>query len=246
MDDWYNLYPGIKGIFIDTVNHDNICYVANMYNYIKSKDSQALVVLNLGTRDPSPALMPYGDILITAEATADEYQNDPWLVPTEAWETDPENSPKIMHIVHDIQDQAQYEQVRDLTRARNAGWVYLTSQVETPATPGSPYNQLSIFSGNYTSDLVSAGGPTTPVIGGMATLPSGCTDAFSLDNETSIEDGVDSDSNNSSDGDSSSDDTLKAPNTGAEPQNNLTNVAFGVFSLIGTVALAVVYRLKLR
>ena len=52
IDDWYQMYPGIKGIFIDLIQDgtpEDVCYVAGLYNHVKNNHPNDLVVSNPGT-----------------------------------------------------------------------------------------------------------------------------------------------------------------------------------------------------
>ena len=80
IDNFVNFYgrENIAGYFIDEVNTENnpatIAYMANIYNYIKTKYPGMLVLANngWGVRD---AIAPYADVWMLQEVSADEYIN---------------------------------------------------------------------------------------------------------------------------------------------------------------------------
>lgn len=182
IDAWYQFYPGIQGIMFDETESnsspDQACYIANIYNYMKVKHPGSLVAHNPGTRMRNERLVPYGDLFMVAEARADDYINDPYFNldhPTaSSFEKDPANANKIWHVVHTSGGSAQQDQVMALAKQRNAGWVFVTNDVEPNPYDGFP-GQFDDFI-NKTSAM-----PQTTVANGQPVpLMNGCNDVFNL------------------------------------------------------------------
>ncbi|WP_457568981.1 spherulation-specific family 4 protein [Desulfurobacterium sp.] len=76
IDTWLELYPGIKGFFIDEVTNDNdtydIDYYRAVYSYIKSKGNY-FVVLNPGTRPPDD-YFSFADNVVVLENSYDVFK----------------------------------------------------------------------------------------------------------------------------------------------------------------------------
>lgn len=186
IDRWYQLYPGIKGMFFDETHNESnpvqTCYIANLYNYMKVKHPGSIVVHNPGTRLRNESIVPYGDVFMVAETSASEYINNPYLdmnhPDAQPFEKDPANAPKIWHAVHDITSVAEQDQVLELAKQRNAGWVYFTSDSLTTGD-SNPYNNLSVYFTEFVNKA-SAMPPTTLQIGTPVPLPAGCDDVFKL------------------------------------------------------------------
>ncbi len=186
IDRWYQMYPGISGMFFDeTDNHNDAaktCYIANISNYIKVKHPGAIVVHNPGTRMYDDNILPYGDVFMTVEAMADDYINDPYYSTNHEdardFEKNPDNAKKIWHVIYDIDSQEQQDKVLQLSRERNAGWVFATSD-KFAGGAGNPYDNLSKYFNNYTN--VTNTQPATPLTASAPTpLPAGCEDKFNL------------------------------------------------------------------
>ena len=184
VDKWYSMYKNVGGIFFDTVRAqtpEQICYAANLYNYVKVKHPGALVIQNPGTHLPDDKLVPYGDIFLNAETTATEYLNNADWNPKTAWEKDPANAAKQYHVVRDVTSKEQQAQLIAKSRERNAGWIYFTGDTESTAGghDGNPYDDLSRFFGDMAASARSAQ-QTQPIIGKPVPLPAGCNDEFNL------------------------------------------------------------------
>lgn len=194
IDAWYKMYPGIKGMFFDeTANHndaDKTCYIANISNYIKVKHPGAIVVHNPGTRMYDDNILPYGDVFMTVEAMANDYINDPYYSANHqdarAFEKNPNNAHKIWHVVYDITSADQQAKVLQLSRERNAGWVFATTDQFANNT-ANPYDNLSRYFNEYVN-TISSRPQTTLKVSGPTPLPAGCNDEFGLNvTETSHE-----------------------------------------------------------
>ena len=145
IDNFVNFYDreNIAGYFIDEVNTENnpatIAYMANIYNYIKTKYPGMLVLANngWGVRD---AIAPYADVWMLQEVSADEYINH-YRPRTSEFEKDPANSSKILHVIYNARPD-QYDEIIRLSRERNAANLFITS--DTNAYP-SGYDDLPTY-----------------------------------------------------------------------------------------------------
>ncbi|HET7462617.1 MAG TPA: spherulation-specific family 4 protein [Longimicrobium sp.] len=136
IDTYYSFYPDLDGIFIDEATSD--CQRAQSYylpihDYIKASHPNATVVINPGTNVPS-CYLSVADIVVTFENSFAAYQDS---FPTEnrEWET-PANAGRIWHIVHTA-SASQLPTALQLSRARNAGYVFVTSFTEMQNTYGA-------------------------------------------------------------------------------------------------------------
>jgi len=167
IDDWYTMYPDITGIFIDqvrTINADDLCYAAGLYNHVKSTHPNDLVMLNPGTNIPQ-AYEPYGDIFLNAENTYAAYQAG-WS-PIAGWEDNPAYQNRFWHTIHTVSS-ANYAAAMTLARSNNAGWVFLTDD-----TMPNPYHVTPSYWSTEEADLDALPNPTVPNRG-LTQLPSGC------------------------------------------------------------------------
>lgn len=145
IDNFVNFYgrENIAGYFIDEVNTEdnpsNIAYMASIYNYIKSKYPEMLVLANngWGVRD---AIAPYADVWMLQEVSADEYINR-YRARTSEFEKDPANSAKILHVIYNASPE-QYDEIIRLSRERNAANLFITS--DTNRYPGG-YDDLPTY-----------------------------------------------------------------------------------------------------
>ena len=137
IDRYYSLYPDLDGIFIDEATSDCIraqSYYLPIHDYIKASHPNATVVINPGTNVPS-CFLSVADIVVTFEDSLAAYQNNKWTTVNREWET-PANSGRIWHIVHTA-SASQWSTALQLSRARNAGYVFITSLTETQNTYGA-------------------------------------------------------------------------------------------------------------
>ena len=131
----------IHGFYFDEISSRNngaTAYMAELYNYTKSTYGNKLVVANPGTHI-TDAIAPYADIFMTNEGTADEYIND-YKTAYSAFEKDPANSHRIFHTIYAAKA-SDYQKIINLSRQRNAGWVFITTDSTIP--DGRPYNDLA-------------------------------------------------------------------------------------------------------
>jgi len=172
VDAWYNFYgsAGLAGIFFDEAQ--NTCNDANMYSYItayvKQNHTGALVAENPGTAVPS-CFQGTADILLTFEGTYLCYIQDSTCPTAQqyidlAW--NPVDPQAIWHLVYDASS-AQIPNAAALTKARGAGWFYITSD-----TLPNPWDSLPTGT-DWSGELAATapgGGDTTP-----PSTPSGLT-----------------------------------------------------------------------
>lgn len=145
IDNFVNFYgrENIAGYFIDEVVSGNepwmVDYMRKIYEYIKSKYPEMLVLANNGW-GVGDAIAPYADIWMAQEVTADEYINH-YRARTSEFEKDPANASRILHVIHSASPE-QYEEIIRLSRERNAGNLFITS--DTNAYP-SGYDDLPTY-----------------------------------------------------------------------------------------------------
>ena len=131
----------IHGFYFDEISSRNngaTAYMAELYNYTKSTYGNKLVVANPGTHI-TDTIAPYADIFMTNEGTADEYINN-YKTAYSAFEKDPANSHRIFHTIYAAKA-SDYQKIINLSRQRNAGWVFITTDSTIP--DGRPYNDLA-------------------------------------------------------------------------------------------------------
>ena len=161
IDNFVNFYgrENIQGYFIDEImsggTQAQIDYMANIYNYIKTKYPEMTVIANNGW-GISDGIAPYADIWMTQEVSADEYINR-YRTRTSEFEQDSSNSAKILHVIYNATPE-QYEEIIKLSRERNAGNLFITS--DTNAYP-SGYDDLP----TYFEDLMMTINNFTPTEG---------------------------------------------------------------------------------
>jgi hypothetical protein len=133
IDRYYQWYA-VDGIFLDEVPSDDCsaqAYYQDFNNYIKAKGGAALTVLNPGTTTEE-CFMSAGDIIVTFEDTYAEYLR--WS--PAGWES-AYPAARFWHIVHTTSTQARMLNAVRLSKARNAGWIYVT-----PDREPNPYDTL--------------------------------------------------------------------------------------------------------
>ena len=163
IDNFVNFYgrENIAGYFIDEIEggatQAQIDYMAKIYNYIKSKYPEMTVIANngWGIRD---GIAPYADIWMTQEVSATEYLNN-YRARTSEFEKNPANSNHILHVIYNATPE-QYEEIIKLSRERNAGNLFITS--DTNAYPNG-YDDLP----TYFEDLMMTVNNFTPKTGSL-------------------------------------------------------------------------------
>jgi hypothetical protein len=154
IDRYYSLYPDLDGIFLDEATSDCAraqSYYQPIHDYIKASHPNATVVVNPGINVPS-CYLSVADILVTFESSFAEYQNA-WSTVNREWET-AGNAGRIWHMVHTA-SASQWSTALQLSRERNAGYVFVTHLTETENTYGAlpPYfhskaSDVSAFNGS--------------------------------------------------------------------------------------------------
>ena len=175
VDKYLELYgkDKIHGYFFDEItaqNNQGTAYMAELYRYVKAKAGDKLVMANPGTHI-TDAIAPYADIFVTSEVSAKTYLNN-YEQPKSAFENDPKNAHRIMHMIHDVTPD-QYDAVIKASRERNAGWVFPTSDTQEnplpeaerekhPEQDGNPYNALPQNFDQLAANVNNLGMPTNP------------------------------------------------------------------------------------
>ena len=138
IDKYIHFYgsDNISGIFFDEVssgtNPLEIDYMAQIYNYIKDKYPDSIVVANPGGTI-TDEMSKYSDLWLTSEQSADNYINH-WTPRTYNFESNPENANRIVHVIHSATPE-QYETLLKLSKERNAGFLMIATNV--PNIPGN-------------------------------------------------------------------------------------------------------------
>jgi hypothetical protein len=138
IDQYYSLYPNLDGIFVDEVTGGSDCahaqsYYQPIYDHIQSAHPGATVIINPG-RAVDPCYLSVASIVVTFESSFANYQNA-WSTSGRGWETNT-NSARIWHIVHTASS-SQWNTALELSRARSAGYIYVTSFTEAENTFGA-------------------------------------------------------------------------------------------------------------
>lgn len=125
IDAYYAWYP-VDGIFFDEGDNNNCTledsYYHPLYNYVKGKDAGGIVVTNPGTATAT-CYLDSADIIVTFEGSYSTYSTS-FSTSGRAWET-PANASRIWHIVHTTSTEANMLDALELSRDRNAGYIYV-------------------------------------------------------------------------------------------------------------------------
>lgn len=163
---WKALYPGVTGFMLDRVSTGSaadLFYSAYIYNYIKVKYPNDLVVHNFGTYT-NPQYEPYGDIFINAEMNYALYDSS-WTVPADGFQDNPTYQDRFWHILHTT-DSTDFAAALAKTRASNAGWVYITDDVMP-----NPYDDTPTYWATELTDVATL--PQTVIPNrGLTQLPN--------------------------------------------------------------------------
>lgn len=147
----------ISGIFFDEIlsgkNPLEVNYMAQLYNYVKTKYSDLIVVANPGGTI-TDEMSKYSDLWLTSELSADNYINH-WTPRTYDFENNPENTNRIVHVIHSATPD-QYETLLKLSKERNAGFLMITTDV-----PNIPYKDLPQ---NFENLILSINNSTSHVL----------------------------------------------------------------------------------
>ena len=128
IDAYYAFYPGIDGIFLDDMSNDSATrtYYRSLYRYIRGKPRPHEVVGNPGAAATSAWQLatPVADAVVVFEGTAAVYAN--WSPPP--WVRSQVAS-RISTFVYATPDETTMRRVCSSSKAKNAGYMYVTGDV---------------------------------------------------------------------------------------------------------------------
>lgn len=172
IDRWHALYPETAGFFLDEVDASNpasLCYMSQVFNYIKTKWPSDIVVANPGVHI-NDEFAPYADIFVTFEGDSEAYLGS-YQSPTSHFELQQTNTHRLMHIIHGVAP-SDYSVVVETSRERGAGWLYVTDD-----TMPNPYDTLPTNFTQLANELSAT--PSVPLATRPAQPPmSGCVDPY--------------------------------------------------------------------
>lgn len=133
IDAYINLYgkDNVKGFFLDetdTLDAKGRNQLKTLYQYIKAKNPDLLVVANRGTSVTDEAY-DYADVFCTYESSADSYIND-YRKDISKWESDTTKTDKVMHIVYEAKPE-DYNKIVELAKQRHVKYLFVTSDGNT-------------------------------------------------------------------------------------------------------------------
>ena len=143
---YYNWYSA-DGIFFDQASTScaNESYYAQLNNYVKAKGGLARTVLNPGTQT-NQCYASAADTLLTFEGSDSDYVNS-YSAPS--WVSSYPAS-RFWHVIYGTSTTSAMATAVQLSKTRNAGYVYVT-----PATLPNPYDVLPTY---WSSELSDIGG----------------------------------------------------------------------------------------
>ncbi len=136
IDAYYTFYPSLDGIFLDEVSTDCALvlpppagngYYSQLHAHIKAKGGKALTVINPGTQTDE-CYVTASDIIVNFESTYADYTDPSYAQPD--W-VNAYNPSRFWHLVYDTATVAQMRTALALSKARHAGWVYVTPDLKT-------------------------------------------------------------------------------------------------------------------
>lgn len=152
INDYYSWYPDVDGIFLDEASTDcaNEAYYAALNSYVKSKGGTGLTILNPGTQT-NQCYEPAADVLLTFEGTDKQYVSS-YSAPS--WVAQYPAS-HFWHVIYATSSVSAMAAAVQLSKARNAGYVYVTS-----ATLPNPYDVLptGLYWSGELADIGMSGG----------------------------------------------------------------------------------------
>jgi hypothetical protein len=125
IDRWIELYPDIKGFFLDNISNGNFNYYKEITDYIKSKDINYFLVLNSGGLPDSEYFL-LADLIVVFEGDIKDYRSDSCY----------SNPLKSAVIVYN----ATQTQMSDLFKSSNCRYIYSTDSNNT-----NPYGMLPSY-----------------------------------------------------------------------------------------------------
>jgi hypothetical protein len=125
IDRYFSFYA-VDGIFLDELTNDSntnhLNYYSALYQYIRTKGTNLLVIGNPGINTQETYLTrPCADVLVTFEVDTG-YSN----YVADAWVTN-HLARQFCHLPYAVASAATMTNFVNLANARNAGWIYVTS-----------------------------------------------------------------------------------------------------------------------
>lgn len=128
IDAYFAFYPGIDGIFLDEMSNDSAtrAYYRSLYQYIRGKPGPHEVIGNPGAAAASAWQLttPVADTVVVFEGTAAAYVS--WSPPS--WVRSRVAS-TISNLVYATSDETTMRQACSSSKAKNAGYMYVTDDV---------------------------------------------------------------------------------------------------------------------
>jgi len=124
IDNYYDWYSDIDGIFFDEMdnNTNDIDYYKSLYNYVLSKEQQAIVIGNPGINTEAEYLSAAtGLVIFENNSGYAAWSPDQWI---ENYSSD-----KFAVLLYNIDDENTMKTNIDLAISRNIGWLYLTDDI---------------------------------------------------------------------------------------------------------------------
>jgi hypothetical protein len=137
--DRYCAFYTLDGIFLDEFTNDSksshLAHYGGLYQYIRSKGTNMIVMGNPGTHTQEAYLAkPCADVLVTFESGRgySNYVADAWVM----------NHParQFCHLPYAVGSTAGMTNFVNLAVARNAGWIYVTSD-----SGSNPWDTLPVY-----------------------------------------------------------------------------------------------------
>jgi hypothetical protein len=125
IDRWIELYPDIKGFFLDEVSNGAFNYYKEITDYIKSKNINYFLALNPGTT-PDNEYFLLADLIVVFEGDIKDYESD-------SCDFNPRKSAVIVY-------NATQTQMLDLFENSNCRYIY-----STDSNNANPYDTLSSY-----------------------------------------------------------------------------------------------------
>jgi len=153
VDKYYNWYP-VQGIFFDqaSTSCSKEPHYAQLTNYVKAKGGLARTVLNPGTQT-NQCYVSAADILLTFEGSDSEYLNS-YSAPS--WVSSYPAS-HFCHVIYVTSTTSAMAAAVQLSKKRNAGYVYVTS-----ATLQNPYDLLPMYWSPELADIGATAALSAP------------------------------------------------------------------------------------
>ena len=131
VDRYFEFYgtDSINGFFFDEIassTSQQVSYMKEIFDYVKSKSKNNLVIANPGA-PITDAISPYADIFVTSEVSTNTYIKK-FEKPKSNFENNQSNAKHIWHIVHSAAPK-EYAEIIRLSRERNAGWLMITDDI---------------------------------------------------------------------------------------------------------------------